>query len=70
MTHENIVKYWASGPDWTPAPAPEGRIVLYLNRPPFHDLESLSPAEKDLLRPALAANPSWLYAIPMHRKIQ
>jgi hypothetical protein len=58
ITRANVIKYWASGPTWTPVP--EGYIALDFSRPCFPDLATLSPEEKDLLRPALAAHPEYL----------
>lgn len=58
ITRANIIKYWASGPAWEPVP--DGYVSLNFSRPCFPDLATLSPEEKDLLRPAIAAHPEYL----------
>jgi hypothetical protein len=64
-----MVKYWSAGPKWEPIE--DGVLVLSFGRIPFPDLQSLSPEERELLRPALAAHPEYLLgAIWFDRMIQ
>jgi hypothetical protein len=59
MTRASVITFWASGPAYTPPP--EGCLpVNFFSTPCFPDLATLSPVEKDLLRPVIAAHPEYL----------
>lgn len=67
ITRANIIKYWASGPDWTRVP--EGYFDLNFSKPCFPDLATLTAEEKELLRPAIERHPEYLLgAIPQVAK--
>jgi hypothetical protein len=55
ISREQLVAYWASAPASTRRP---GEFALWAIL--FPDLDTLSPAERDLLRPVLAAHPEYL----------
>jgi hypothetical protein len=55
IDHSAIVHYWASAPVSKRRPG-----FFNFNSIPFPDLARLTPAEKDLLRPILAAHPEYL----------
>ncbi len=54
---QQIIEYWSSGP--TVKPIPKGYICL-ANRLYFPDVVTLSPAEKEILRPVIERHPEYL----------
>jgi hypothetical protein len=60
INRRGIIKFWASAPPATPRRA--GYTYLSFNRPSFPDVATLSPEEKDLLRPVIMANSQYLLA--------
>ena len=68
MTRANIIRYWASGPPQETAPGGDG-IWIHWGRPCFPDVATLSPAEKELLRPVLAAHPEYLLEIVTDNRV-
>jgi hypothetical protein len=56
ITRKNIIKYWASEPERMPVE--DGFIRL--DGICFPDLATLSPEEKEILRPVLQAHPEYL----------
>jgi hypothetical protein len=57
VTRKNIIKHWSREPKWTPIP---DDIVLMDGPIGFPDLNTLSPQERELLRPVLATHPEYL----------
>jgi hypothetical protein len=57
ITRKNIIKYWVREPKRTPVD--EG-IILMDGGVGFPDLNTLSPKEKELLRPVLQQHPEYL----------
>jgi hypothetical protein len=71
ITRKNLIRYWASGPDIGPIePVPEGCVVLNFSQPALPDIATLSPSERELLRPVLATHPEYLYEIIPTRRTQ
>lgn len=60
VTREGVVAFWASESKWEPIK--DDVIYIGFGMIPFHDLRNLSPPEKEILCPVLAAHPEYLRA--------
>lgn len=69
IDREGIVRHWAKSPKVEPVP--EGYIRLDFGHVCFPEPGSLSPKEKELLRPVLERNPDILrYEIWCEKRVQ
>lgn len=72
ITRKDIIDYWARSPEVEPVPEGDD-IVLIDGWAPlaFPDLRTLSPSEKQRLRPVLAARPDILqFVIDVESEMQ
>jgi hypothetical protein len=68
ITRERIVHYWSKGPERDYRP---GFIRLNgMGALPFPDVATLSPTEKDALRPVLQAHPEYLLEVHTSKVVQ
>jgi hypothetical protein len=66
ITREGIIAYWVSEPEIEPVP----ENCVCFGRIPFPDIETLSPSERDRLRPVLERNPNYLHEIWCAGRVQ